>query len=125
MKYAAAAAAAASGTFDDLYILYMLIQLNTSNLCKNHSCRALHIQVWLFVPAALCTGEKVILSLHDQPEWGRIYTHLNEEFNLEAVTDEVVGVVRKGSGGAPQHQHHDQLRGHGSERVQDVLKYMI
>ena len=30
------------------------------------------------------------------PEWGRIYTHLNEEFNLEAVTDEVVGVVRKG-----------------------------
>ena len=38
----------------------------------------------------------MILSLHDQPEWGRIYTHLNEEFNLEAVTDEVVGVVRKG-----------------------------
>lgn len=74
----------------------MLIQLNTSNLCKNHSCRALYIQVWLFVPAALCTGEKVILSLHDQPEWGRIYTHPNEEFDLEAVTDEVVGVVRKG-----------------------------
>ena len=38
----------------------------------------------------------VILSLHDQPEWGRIYTHPNEEFDLEAVTDEVVGVVRKG-----------------------------
>ncbi len=38
----------------------------------------------------------VILSLHDQPEWGRIYTHPNEEFNLEAVTDEVVSVVRKG-----------------------------
>jgi len=30
----------------------------------------------------------VILSLHDQPEWGRIYTHPNEEFDLEAVTDE-------------------------------------
>lgn len=38
----------------------------------------------------------MILSLHDQPEWGRIYTHPNEEFDLEAVTDEVVGVVRKG-----------------------------
>lgn len=38
----------------------------------------------------------VILSLHDQPEWGRIYTHPNEPFNLEAVTEEVVGVVRKG-----------------------------
>ena len=38
----------------------------------------------------------VILSLHDQPEWGRIYTHPNEEFNLEAVAGEVVGVVRKG-----------------------------
>lgn len=37
----------------------------------------------------------MILSLHDQPEWGRIYTHPNEEFDLEAVTDEVVGVVRK------------------------------
>lgn len=48
------------------------------------------------MPAALCTGELVILSLHDQPEWGRIYTHPNEEFDLEAVTDEVVGVVRKG-----------------------------
>lgn len=48
------------------------------------------------MPAALCTGEKEILSLHDQPEWGRIYTHPNEEFDLEAVTDEVVGVVRKG-----------------------------
>lgn len=34
----------------------------------------------------------MILSLHDQPEWGRIYTHPNEEFDLEAVTDEVVGV---------------------------------
>ena len=41
------------------------------------------------MPAALCMGEKVILSLHDQPEWGRIYTHLNEEFNLEAVTDDL------------------------------------
>lgn len=38
----------------------------------------------------------MILSLHDQPEWGRIYTHPNEEFDLGAVTDEVVGVVRKG-----------------------------
>lgn len=38
----------------------------------------------------------VILSLHDQPEWGRIYTHPNEEFDLEAVAGEVVGVVRKG-----------------------------
>lgn len=37
----------------------------------------------------------MILSLHDQPEWGRIYTHPNEEFDLGAVTDEVVGVVRK------------------------------
>ena len=36
------------------------------------------------------------MSLHDQPEWGRIYTHPNEEFDLGAVTDEVVGVVRKG-----------------------------
>lgn len=95
----------------------------------------------------------MILSLRDQPEWGRIYTHPNEEFDLEAVTDEVVGVVRKGleehpdigargtgvygsaallrphprRAGHPRvrHQHHDQLRGHGSERVQDVLKYMI
>ena len=48
------------------------------------------------MPAALCPEELVILSLHDQPEWGRIYTHPNEEFDLEAVTDEVVGVVRKG-----------------------------
>ena len=38
----------------------------------------------------------MILSLRDQPEWGRIYTHPNEEFDLEAVTDEVVGAVRKG-----------------------------
>ena len=38
----------------------------------------------------------VILCLFDHPEWGGIYTHPNEEFNLEAVTDEVVGVVRKG-----------------------------
>ena len=38
----------------------------------------------------------VILSLHDQPEWSRIYTHPNEEFDLDAVTDEVIGVVRKG-----------------------------
>ena len=38
----------------------------------------------------------MILSLRDQPEWGRIYPHPNEEFDLEAVTDEVVGAVRKG-----------------------------
>lgn len=38
----------------------------------------------------------MILSLRDQPEWGRIYTHPNEECDLEAVTDEVVGAVRKG-----------------------------
>lgn len=38
----------------------------------------------------------MILSLRDQPEWVRIYTHPNEEFDLEAVTDEVVGAVRKG-----------------------------
>ena len=38
----------------------------------------------------------MILSLRDQPEWGRIYTHPNEEFDPEAVTDEVVGAVRKG-----------------------------
>lgn len=38
----------------------------------------------------------VILSLHDQPEWSRIYTHPHEEFDLDAVTDEVIGVVRKG-----------------------------
>ena len=47
--------------------------------------------------SALCYESNiVILSLHDQPEWGRIYTHPNEEFGLDAVAGEVVGVVRKG-----------------------------
>ena len=38
----------------------------------------------------------VVLSMHDQPQWGRMYSNPDEEFDLEAITDEVVGVVRKG-----------------------------
>lgn len=38
----------------------------------------------------------VVLSMHDQPEWSHIYSHPDGEFNLDAVTDEVVGVVRRG-----------------------------
>lgn len=38
----------------------------------------------------------VVLSMHDQKEWSTLYEHPEETFDLEAVTDEVVGVVRKG-----------------------------
>ena len=38
----------------------------------------------------------VVLSMHDQKEWSTLYEHPEDTFDLEAVTDEVVGVVRKG-----------------------------
>lgn len=39
----------------------------------------------------------VVLSMHDQPEWSRLYNDPNgENFNLDAVANEVLNVVRKG-----------------------------
>ena len=50
-----------------------------------------------FVRAGITNRDNlVVLSMHDQPEWGRMYSHPEEEFNLEAITDEVIGVVRRG-----------------------------
>lgn len=39
----------------------------------------------------------VILSMHDQPEWSRVYSDPNGgDFKLDVVADEVAGVLRKG-----------------------------
>jgi len=37
----------------------------------------------------------VVLSMHDQPEWSRVYHDPNGPFDLNAVSNEVVNIVRK------------------------------
>ena len=44
----------------------------------------------------------VFLSMHDQPEWSRLYSDPDGgDFKLEVITDEVTGVLRKGLEGHP------------------------
>lgn len=38
----------------------------------------------------------LIYSMHEQPEWSRVYSDPNGPFDLDAVASEVVDVLRKG-----------------------------
>ena len=47
--------------------------------------------------AIITNRENVLVySMHEQPEWSRVYSDPNGPFDLDAVANEVVGVLRKG-----------------------------
>ena len=63
-----------------------ILTANASDLKEEHLDRANITQ----------RDNLVILSMHNQPEWGRMYSDPEGEFHLDAIVDEVVGVVRRG-----------------------------
>ena len=63
-----------------------ILTANANDLTEEHLARA-----------NITNRENVLVySMHEQPEWSRVYSDPNGPFDLDAVANEVVGVLRKG-----------------------------